>query len=248
MTYVILFLIGIIAYIVSTLAGGGGALILLPAVGFYLGTTVVAPVVNLGNMIGRPVRLFLFWKDIEWKIVAYYVPSALLGAFVGAFIFVQLKADWIQLLLGIFLVSTVFQFKFGKRKQSFNMKMGYFIPLGFLVTLISTLFGATGAILNPFYLNMGLLKEKLIATKTANSFIAGIAQLGSYTFLGALKGELWVYGLVIGAGAVIGNIFGKRLLAKISDDFFRKLVLLIMVMSGVLMIVRYFYQASFSRI
>ena len=143
MSYFILFICGIIAYIVSTLSGGGGALILLPIVGFYLSPSVVAPVVNLGNMIGRPARLILFWKDIQWKLVAFFVPSALLGAVVGAFIFVQLESDWIQLLLGMFLISTAFQFRFGKKKTSFSMKMWYFIPLGFVVTLISTLFGAT---------------------------------------------------------------------------------------------------------
>jgi len=235
----VLFLCGIIAYIVSTLSGGGGALILLPIVGFYLSPAVVAPVVNLGNMIGRPARLILFWKNIEWKLVMYYVPSALFGAVAGALIFVELKADWIQLLLGFFLVSTAFQFQFGKKKTSFGMKLWYFIPLGFVVTLISTLFGATGAVLNPFYLNMGLVKEKLIATKTANSFFAGFAQLGSYTFLGVLQGELWGYGVLIGLGAVIGNIFGKRLLSRMSDQGFRKLVVLIMTISGIVMILKY---------
>lgn len=240
MSYFILFICGIIAYIVSTLSGGGGALILLPIVGFYLSPSVVAPVVNLGNMIGRPARLILFWKDIQWKLVAFFVPSSLLGAVVGAFIFVQLESDWIQLLLGMFLISTAFQFRFGKKKTSFSMKMWYFIPLGFVVTLISTLFGATGAVLNPFYLNMGLVKEKLIATKTANSFFAGFAQLGSYTFLGVLHGELWGYGILIGLGAIIGNIFGKRLLSKMSDESFRKLVVFIMTVSGVVMLVKYF--------
>ena len=240
MSYFILFICGIIAYIVSTLSSGGGALILLPIVGFYLSPSVVAPVVNLGNMIGRPARLILFWKDIQWKLVAFFVPSALLGAVVGAFIFVQLESDWIQLLLGMFLISTAFQFRFGKKKTSFSMKMWYFIPLGFVVTLISTLFGATGAVLNPFYLNMGLVKEKLIATKTANSFFAGFAQLGSYTFLGVLHGELWGYGILIGLGAIIGNIFGKRLLSKMSDESFRKLVVFIMTVSGVVMLVKYF--------
>ena len=237
MSYFILFLCGIIAYIISTLSGGGGALILLPIVGFYLSPAVVAPVVNLGNMIGRPARLVLFWKDIEWRLVAYYVPSALLGAVAGALIFVELKADWIQLLLCIFLVSTAFQFRFGKKKTSFGMKLWYFIPLGFIVTLISTLFGATGAVLNPFYLNIGLVKEKLIA----NSFFAGFAQLGSYTFLGVLHGELWGYGILIGLGAIIGNICGKKLLSKMSDQGFIKLVVSIMTISGVVMIVRYFF-------
>jgi len=238
MLFIVLFFVGILAYLISTLSGGGGALILLPIVGFYLSPSVVAPVVNLGNMIGRPVRLFLFWKHIEWKIVAYYVPSALVGAVVGGLIFVQLDASWVQLLLGVFLLTTVFQYRFGKKKTSFRMKVKYFIPLGFLVTLISTLFGATGAIMNPFYLNMGLIKESLIATKTANSFIAGIAQLSSYAFLGALKGELWWYGLIIGLGATIGNVFGKKLLQRMSDELFRKFIIAIMMISGVIMIIR----------
>ncbi len=240
MSYLILFLVGVLAYIVSTLSGGGGALILLPIVGFYLSPSVVAPVVNLGNMIGRPVRLYLFWKDIQWDIVRFYVPSAIIGAIVGGLIFIQLNADWIQTLLGIFLISTVFQYRFGKKKTSFKMKKQYFIPLGFLVSLISTLFGATGAILNPFYLNMGLVKEKMIATKTANSFLGGIAQIGSYVFLGALHGDLWWYGLIIGIGAIVGNVFGKKLLSKVSDQLFRQFVIALMMLSGVIMLSKQF--------
>jgi uncharacterized membrane protein YfcA len=236
MTYFILFVAGIVAYLISTLAGGGGALILLPVVGFYLSPAAVAPVVNLGNMIGRPARLILFWQHIEWRLVAYYVPSAIIGAVVGGLIFVKLRADWLQILLGLFLISTVFQYRFGKKQRSFPMKAAYFIPLGFGVTFISTLFGATGAILNPFYLNMGLVKERMIATKTANSFIAGIAQLSSYTFLGALKGDLWFYGLAIGIGATLGNIIGKRQLKKVSDTRFRQYVIALMVVSGLLMV------------
>lgn len=118
------------------------------------------------------------------------------------------------------------------------MKKAYFIPLGFIVSLISTLFGATGAVLNPFYLNIGLIKEELIATKAANSFFVGVAQLSTYAFLGALQGELWIYGLLIGGGAVVGNILGKNLLSKMSDEGFRKLVILTMMISGIVMIVR----------
>lgn len=236
MTYFILFLAGIVAYIISTLAAGGGALIMVPLVGFYLSPAHVAPVVNLGNMIGRPTRLILFWKHIDWRIVKFYVPFAIAGAFVGGLLFVKLQAQWLQVLLGLFLISTVLQFRFGKKKSIFPMKAAYFMPLGFAVTFTSTLFGATGPIMNPFYLNMGLVKERMIATKTANSFLAGIAQLGSYAFLGALEGDMWFYGLAIGLGATLGNVIGKRQLKKVSNKRFRQYVIALMVLSGVLMV------------
>lgn len=205
---------------------------MLPIVGFYLSPQVVAPVVNLGNMIGRPVRLYLFWKHIHWKVVVYFVPFSIAGAIMGALLFSNLQAGWIQVLLGLFLISTVFQYRFGKKKHSFPMKLIYFMPLGFIVTFLSTLIGATGAVLNNFYLNYGLVKEDMIATKTANSFFAGIAQIGSYAFLGQLGDGLWIYGLAIGLGATVGNVLGKYFLTKISDESFRKLVIALMVVSG----------------
>ena len=234
--YLLLFVCGIIAYIVSTLSGGGGALLLLPIVSFVLGANTVAPVINLGNMIGRPARLILFWKDIKWELVIFYVPSAILGAVVGANIFIQLDASAIQLLLGVFLIFLALQYKWGKVRKTFQVKKWYFVPLGFIVLLISTLFGATGAILNPFYLNYGLVKEELIATKTANSFFAGIFQIGSYAYLGALSKDLWIYGIFIGLGAIVGNIIGKRVLKGISNQLFIRLVLLITLISGIVMI------------
>ena len=113
-----------------------------------------------------------------------------------------------------------------------------FIPLGFIIAFMSTLVGGLGPILNPFYMNAGLEKESLIATKTANSFFVGIVQIGSYTFFGVFTAKLWVYGLVLGLGAVVGNIIGKRFLAGMSISQFRVMLLMLMVISGLIMIIR----------
>jgi len=85
----ILFLAGVVAFIVSTISGGGGALILVPFLNFLIGTTKTAPVVNLGTFIGRPARLILFWKHINWKVLWYYVPAAMLGAWVAGWFFTR---------------------------------------------------------------------------------------------------------------------------------------------------------------
>jgi uncharacterized membrane protein YfcA len=66
-----------------------------------------------------------------------------------------------------------------------KMKLAWFIPLGFFVEIFSSLIGATGPVLNPFYLNYGLEKEKMIATKTINSFLIDLVQISSYTILGS---------------------------------------------------------------
>ncbi len=233
---IVLFFAGLIAFTISTVSGGGGALILVPLLNFMLGTSKTAPVLNLGTFIGRPARLILFWKYINWSVFWYYVPAALLGAFLAGWFFTRVDSSWLQILVGLFLISTVFQYQFGKKEKSFPVKLWYFIPLGFIVSVLGTIIGALGPILNPFYLNLGLDKEELIATKTVNSFFLGIAQIGSYTFFGLLHGDLWIYGIALGLGTVAGNILGKKFLSKMKSSTFRKLLILFMVISGILLI------------
>ncbi len=232
------FIAGMIAFIISTISGGGGAMLLIPVTSWMIGTAVTPPVINLATLISNTSRLYLFWNDIDWSLTKYYVPSAILGAWLAALIFSRLDAGWIQLLVGVFLVSTIFQYKFGKVDKTFDMPKAGFIPLGFFIAFMSTLVGGLGPILNPFYMNAGLEKENLIATKTANSFFVGIVQIGSYAFFGVLTAKLWIYGFVLGLGAVVGNIIGKRFLAGMSISQFRILLLMLMVISGLVMIVR----------
>src|SRR5205823_6614433 len=120
---------------------------------------------------------------------------------------------------------------------SFRMRPFYFIPLGFFVGFFSTLIGSMGPILNPFYLNYGVEKEAMIGTKTVNSFALDIVQIALYSTLGILGGWLWVYGVAIGVGAIIGNVIGKTLLERISGKTFRRFVVGIMVISGIAMLV-----------
>lgn len=233
-----LFVMGMMAFIISTISGGGGALILIPATSWLIGAPAAPPVINLGTFISRPSRMLLFWHDIDWRMVKYYAPSAIIGAALAGFLFSRLNASWIHLLVGLFLLSTLFQYKFGKIDKTFHMPKAGFVPLGFIVAFISTIVGGLGPILNPFYMNSGLQKEDLIATKTANSFFVGIAQIGSYAFFGVLTAKLWVYGLALGLGAVLGNIIGKRFLSGMTVKQFQLLLLILMSVSGAVMVVQ----------
>jgi uncharacterized membrane protein YfcA len=238
MIYLLLFLFGFFAFTISTIAGGGGALILVPLVNFFVSKDAVAPLVHLGNFIGRPTRVILFWKHIRWDVVKVYLPFGMLGGFLGAWLFVSMRLDWVQIIIGLFLVSTLWQYRFGKRTTSFPMRLRYFAPLGFGVCFLSSITGATGAVLNPFYLNYHVSKEELIATKAVNSFFIAIIQLSTYASFGKLTGDLWLYGLMIGIGAAAGNFYGKSMLKKISNQQFLKLVLIVMVISGLIILIK----------
>lgn len=238
---IVLFLMGTAAFTISTISGGGGALMQIPVLNFLIGTSQTAPVINLGTFISRPARILLFWKHIVWKVFWYYVPTAMLGSIIAAYLFSEVKIFWIQVVVALFLISTVFQYSFGKRSQSFRVKLWHFIPLGLIISMVGTFTGGMGPILNPFLLNVGIEKEELIATKGAQAFFLGLAQIGSYTFFGLLSKELWIYGIAVGLGASLGNFFGKLLLKRMSKLAFRKWVIVMMVASGVVLLIKAFF-------
>ncbi len=72
--------------------------------------------------------------------------------------------------------------------------------------------------------------------KPPTLFFVGIAQIGSYAFFGVLTAKLWIYGLALGLGAIVGNYIGKQFLAGMTVKQFRLLLLILMMISGVYMI------------
>jgi uncharacterized membrane protein YfcA len=233
-----LFFLGAGAFTLSTISGGGGALMQIPILNFLLGASKTAQVINLGSFISRPSRIIIFWKYINWKVFWYYVPSAMLGALLAAWLFTEVKIYWIQLVVGFFLISTFFQYRFGKKERSFKVRLWYFIPVGFFISVIGTFTGGMGPILNPFLLNVGIDKEELIGTKSAQSFFLGIAQIGSYTYFGLMTKELWILGIAMGLGAIVGNLLGKWLLSRMSKLAFRRWLIGMMVLSGIVLVVK----------
>jgi len=50
--------------------------------------------------------------------------------------------------------------------------------------------------------------------------------------------ELWILGIAMGLGAIVGNLIGKWLLKRMSKLAFRRWLIAIMVISGVVLIVK----------
>lgn len=230
---------GYVAWLVSILSGGGGAMLLMPVLTWTLGPRAVAPVIAMVTLFDAPVRLKLFWQHVRWDVVRWYLPGAIAGAIVGTFFFDRLAeshAHWLKILVGLFLISTVFQYAFGERERSFPMRLWAFTPIGFIVAMVSGVIGEAGPVLNPFYLNYGVQKEQLIGTKSFNSIGMQTTKLAGYFAFGALFKEFLIYGLVIGVAAACASFTGQHLLKRMEGKRFRQWVVGLMVVTGVILL------------
>lgn len=227
MIVLILALASSIAWFLSSLIGGGSPLILIPLISLLLSTSAIAPVITTGMLCGNAQRVGLYWQHIEWRLVAWCLPSASVGAVLGAFVVSRTQIEWLSLLLVGFLLVSVFGLLRSERSQSpnFNVKAWYFLPVGFGDAFCSGLIGSTGPVLQPLYLGYGLTKEQVLATKSFNVLGVHIIKLFAYSMFGVLSWPYVGYGLVIGLAALPGNFLGRQVLKQMSEQQFRRLVI-----------------------
>jgi uncharacterized membrane protein YfcA len=231
-----LFAAGFVAWALSTYAAGGGSMLLLAVATGLLAGHAAAPVVTLASLAGSAGRIALFWRHIDWRVASWYLPGGIGGALVGSWIFTRLSVELLQVLIALFLISTVWQFRFGERPRSFEMRLPWFVPVSFASGLTSALVGASGVLANPFYLNYGMLKERMLATRALNSIAIQLAKLAAYGAFGALSLDLALHGASAGAGAVLGIWVTRPWLRRFPSRRFRQLVVLVMFVSGVLLL------------
>jgi uncharacterized membrane protein YfcA len=237
MTLIALIFVSAIAWLISTLAGGGSPMILIPVVSIWLGSQAVAPVVTLGMFLGNTQRAWLFWDKIDWRLTVWFTPGAIAGGILGAYAFTKIDVAWLEIAIGLFLILSVLGSNWmTPEKSNWRTPVWSFLPLGVVKAVISGLVGSSGQILNPFYLNYGLSKENLIATKSVNVLIIHTVKIITYVSLGVIKPEYLGYGLILSLAAIPGNLLGQQILQRMSGQQFRQVVLAMMLVSGVLMI------------
>ncbi len=241
MTFVLLFILGLLAWFFSTVAAGGAATLLIPIITFLLGAQMVAPIISVAALFANPSRAFIFRHHIDWQVIRYLLPGSIIGAVIGAWLLTRINIQAIQILLGLFLISYVLQDKFSKSKLATKMKLIWFLPLGFNISFLSGLIGATGPVQNLFMLSYGLEKGQLVGTKAINSLVMQLSKLISYSAFGALSVQIAGYGLILSIGAIIGVFLARKHLENIDKLQFRQYTpLALMFICGIAMLFRAF--------
>jgi len=229
-----------LAWFVSMVAGGGSPLVLIPLIAFLMGSAAVAPVISLGLLVGNLQRVGFFWKDIDWQVTLWYLPGAIAGGVLGSYLFTQIHLEGLQILLALALLLMAANYgwsSLGKgQRWDFQVQVWQFLPLAFLYAFGSGLVGSTGPIMNPVYLNYGLLKEKMLATKSVNIAAVHLVKIITYLAFGAFTWPYLLAGLTIGLAALPANWLGQMVLSQMSNERFRQLVFTFMAVSGLMML------------
>jgi uncharacterized membrane protein YfcA len=157
----LIFACGFLAFSLSAICGGGAGLLLMPALGLYLPTAFVPAALSIGTLSSSVSRIAVFYRNISWTIVKWFVPSAIPAVFLGAWLLRFVNPLYLEILMGFFLISNL-SLLFGKRGKNNTAHASHplLLVIGFLAGFLSGLTGAVGLLFNRFTSSMDFRKNR----------------------------------------------------------------------------------------
>lgn len=226
--------------LISGAIGMAGGLILMGVLTWLLPLTAAMILHGVTQLSSNGFRSLLFLEFIQWKVLPYYFLGA--SASLTLLYVLSFHGDpkITFTLLGVLPLAGLFISRFVSLDIT---KAPTAIACGFLVALVQLLAGASGPILDIFYLNTKLNRFEIIATKAITQTVGHAFKILFYGSVILFKSDLvlklpiWIFPLAV-VFAFIGTQLGKTILKGLSELQFQKYSRTIVILIGLF----YMYQ------
>lgn len=199
--------------------GAGGGVMLLAVMAQVLPPQVIIPVhgiVQMGSNLGRAI---MAWRHIDWTVIAAFVPGAVIGAGLGAWLLVSLPPT----VLYLSIAATILYLCWGPKLPRLVLGPAGTAVAGAVTTFLTLFAGATGPLVAAFIKQIHADRFRSIATFAAAMSVQHVFKAGVFVGAGVdLADWLGPMAAMIGAGA-LGTWAGLHLLKKMQDADFTRL-------------------------
>ena len=220
--------------------GFGDALILIPIITPLIGIKNAVILVNLWCIL---TALLNFIKYRELLDKGYFIRFLLLGipaTIFGTFLFIEIRLEWIELILGAFILgySVIKLNEYLKKKDNieFEKRLNSTSPLilagGFSYGLLSALISAVGPLNVAILEKTGHYRENFIGNFAAIGFSLSIARTPFYFITNIFPYELLILFFLGFPIIFFGTKFGQKLTPKIPVKKFQVLVFCFLIVIG----------------
>lgn len=111
-----------------------------------------------------------------------------------------------------------------------------FVGVGAASGIGSALLGSVGPLTAPFFLGYGLAKDAYIGTEVASAVVMHLAKLGAYGAGNLIDLRVLLLGLALVPSTIAGAWVGKRVMHRIDEKWFVRIVEIGLLVAGSLLI------------
>jgi uncharacterized membrane protein YfcA len=206
----------------SAVVGMAGGITLLAVMLLFMEPLVVIPIHGAIQLVSNGSRTFIQREHVRWPIVVRYAIPLLPMGLLGLALARQIPPEGLKALIGVFVLVATWVPRlllFGTHPERADPGRRFFV-LGGVVGVVNIAIGATGPLIAPFFLQLGLSRFGLIGTKAACQACGHLAKLVVFGLAGFALGDHWVLLAVMIPMAVAGTWLGSRLLDRVSERAF----------------------------
>lgn len=229
--YLLVFVVGTFAGVISGVIGTGSSIILLPVLAFFFGPVAAVPIMAIAAVMANVARILAWWRVVDWKACAVYSLGGIPGAALGARTLLSLPESLINAALGGFFLVMI-PLRHRMRARRFRLSLWQLGLAGAVIGYLTGLVLSTGPLSVPAFTAYGLSKGAFIATEAAGSLFLYLSKLTTFGSLDALPWAVMLKGALVGSSLMLGTFVGKAVMLHLSEPVFQRLLDALMLCSG----------------
>jgi uncharacterized protein len=236
----IIAVIAIAAGATASVAGFGIGSILTPLIASQYGMKTAVSLVAVPHAIASLLRFWQMRKLVDRRALCGFGLANALGALIGALVHIRVTSPFLTVLLGALLICAGV---LGVTGFAEKLRLGRRTSwvLGALSGAFGGLVGNQGGIRSAAMLELQLDRDAFVATATAIALGVDAVRLPVYLATGWQQIlNAWPAILSATSGVILGTLLGVRVLRRIPEPIFRKIVSLLLLAIGVGLLVRSF--------
>lgn len=234
----LILLASVAAGAIAAVAGFGVGSVLTPVFALRVDTRLAVAAVSIPHLVATSIRLWMMRRHVDWRLLRGFGLASAAGGLAGALLQSRTRGRTLDLVFGgLLLLAGLGELTGLARRTRLRGKAAW--AAGALSGLFGGLVGNQGGIRSAALLGFEVSRDAFIATATAIALAIDLARMPVY--LVTERHELArVAGLVAVStvGAIAGTFVGQRLLARIPESAFRRVVAVLLLALGTFMIVR----------
>jgi uncharacterized membrane protein YfcA len=222
--------------ILSSVAGFGGATVLLPVFVALFGTRDAVAILTITQLMSNGSRTWFNREQVVRPIVGRFALGAIPAAVAGGLIFASAPLAALTRLIGVVLLLLVAWRRL--KPDGLPISLRGFVAVGAFSGFGSALVGSLGPFTAPFFLAYGLTKRAYIGTEAASATVMHITKLIVYGGASVLTLGTAGIGLALAPAVAAGTWVGTRVVDRLPSAVFLAVVEAGLVVAGILLIIR----------
>lgn len=200
-----------------------------------VGATTAVPVLTLAQLLGNLSRAGFGYREIRWRATLAFSAGAVPASVVGARLFVDLPADLILRLIGVFplVIVALRHTAVGKR----SVPPRWLPATGAVVGFLSAVVGSAGPLGAAVFLSPRLPKTAYVASEAVSATLMHATKSAVYGRYATLDGRDALVGLALGGAMVLGSWTGRKLIERLPDRWLAGLIEALLIAAAATLIV-----------